>query len=362
MWKDTAVTRLLALDVPIVQGPMGNHYSPPALVAKVSEAGGLGSLGAYGIDASGLRARIGEIRANTKRSFAVNLWVPLTGEDGPPPDDSRWDRARRKTAAFHDELGVEPPPPPGQAARLFEQQVEVILEQRPPVFSFVFGVPPSEVLSECKTRGIKTIGTATNVAEARRLEQAGVDVVVASGAEAGGHRGLFVGDPSDALVGGMALTPLVRDAVKVPVIAAGGIADGRGIAAALALGADAVQIGTAFIAAPESGASDTHREALGSELAYHTIVTRVLSGRFGRALSNRVIRELEHDLEAVLPFPYQAAVMLRLRAAAGEANRQDLAPLWAGQAAPLARRDSADAIVRRLVEQTEQALARIKTL
>jgi len=362
MWKDTAVTRLLALDVPIVQGPMGNHYSPPALVAKVSEAGGLGSLGAYGIDAPGLRARIAEIRAQTKRSFAVNVWVPLPFEDGPPPDAARWERARQKTAVFHEELGVEQPPLPGQAARLFEQQVEVILEQRPPVFSFVFGVPPADVLSECRARGIRTIGTATNVAEARRLEQAGVDAIVASGAEAGGHRGLFDGSPADALIGGMALTPLVRDAVKVPVIAAGGIADGRGIAAALALGADAVQIGTAFIAAPESGASDTHRDALGSELAYHTTVTKVLSGRFGRGLNNRVIRELEEDLDAVLPFPYQAAVMLRLRAAAGEANRPDLAPLWAGQAAPLARREHADAIVRRLSDEAEQALARIKAL
>ena len=362
MWKDTAVTRLLALDVPIVQGPMGNNYSPPALVAKVSQAGGLGSLGAYGVDASGLRARIAEIRANTQRSFAVNLWVPLPGEGGPPPDAAQWERARRTTAGFHAELGVEPPPPPGQAVRLYEQQVEVILELRPPVFSFVFGVPAPEVLSECKARGIKTIGTATNVAEARKLELAGVDAIVASGAEAGGHRGLFDGSPADALHGGMALTPLVRDAVQVPVIAAGGIADGRGIAAALALGADAVQIGTAFIAAPESGASDTHREALRSELGFHTIVTRVLSGRFGRALRNRVIEELEQVPDAVLPFPYQAAVMLRLRAAAGEAKRADIAPLWAGQAAPLARREPADAIVRRLTDDTERALARLRTL
>ncbi|MET0343235.1 MAG: nitronate monooxygenase [Polyangiales bacterium] len=362
MWKDTAVTRLLAIDVPIVQGPMGNNYSPPALVAKVSNAGALGSLGAYGMDAATLRTRIAEIRAATKRTFSVNLWVPLASEGGPPPDAATWERALRTTDAYHRELSVDPPPPPPQAPRLFEQQVEVILAEQPPVFSFVFGVPPKEVLAACRARGIKTLGTATNVAEARALEAAGVDAIVASGAEGGGHRGLFVGEPSDALTGTIALVPLIRDAVKVPVIAAGGIADGRGIAAALALGADAVQIGTAFIAAPESGASDTHRDALASEAAYHTGVTRVLSGRNGRGIRNRVVRELEAAPDAVLPFPYQGSLMLPLRAAAGHAGRADIAPLWAGQAAPLARRAGADQIVQRLIGETEQALARLKAL
>lgn len=216
------------------------------------------------------------------------------------------------------------------------------------------------MLAACRARGIKLLGTATNVAEARVLEEAGVDAICASGAEAGGHRGLFRGTPADALIGTVALVPQLCDAVKLPVIAAGGIADGRGIAAALALGAGAVQIGTAFIAASESGASETHRAALTSEGAEHTVVTRVFSGRYGRGLHNRLVEELEAAPDAVLPFPYQGLLLLPIRAAAGAAGRVDIQPLWAGQAARLARREPAAALVRRLVEDTERVLARLR--
>lgn len=360
MWTETAITRLLGLDVPIVQGPMGNGYSPPALVSAVSAAGALGSLGAYGRTPDELRAWIRAVREKTDRPFAVNLWVPRDDERGPAPTEAAWARALAQTEPYRAALGIRAPSAPKQIAPAYEAQVAVILEEKPPVFSFVFGVPSADVIAACKARGIKLLGTATNVAEARALEQAGVDAICASGAEGGGHRGLFRGELADALVGTVALVPLICDAVKVPVIAAGGIADGRGIAAALALGAAAVQIGTAFIPAPESGASDTHRTALSGEGAYHTTVTRVFSGRHGRGLRNRLVEELEAAPDAVLPFPYQGTLLLPIRAAAGAAGRVDIQPLWAGQAAPLTRRQGAAEIVARLREETSAALARLR--
>lgn len=362
MWRDTAVTRLLGLELPIVQGPMGNSFSPPRLVAAVSEAGALGSLGAYGLAPEALHASIEEIRAHTARPFAVNLWVPWPEEGQVVPDAAQFARALAQTQTFRDELGLAPPSAPTLSLPLYERQLEVLLALAPPVFSFVMGVPSADVLAACRARGIKTVGTATNLDEARALEQAGVDAIVASGAEAGGHRGLFRGQPSDALVGTIALVPLLRDAVKLPVIAAGGIADGRGVAAALALGAQAVQVGTAFLASDESGTSDSHRDALVGEAGHHTVVTRAFSGRYGRGIRNRLVEEVEADASAILPFPYQSQVLLPIRRAAGEAARADLQPMWAGQAAPLCRRTSAREVVSHLVADTERVLAALRSL
>jgi nitronate monooxygenase len=360
MWKDTPITRLFGVRLPIIQGPMGNGFSTPQLVANVSNAGGLGSYGGYGMSPDELRSLIGAIRALTSEPFSINLWVPRVDEQCEPPDEAAWTRALLPTHEVRDELGLPAPARPSAAPRLFEAQVEAILELAPPVFSFIFGVPAPELLAACRARGIRTIGTATNVAEARELESAGVDAICASGSEAGGHRGLFRGQLSDALMGTMALVPQIRDAVRLPVIAAGGIADGRGIAAALALGADAVQIGTAFLAADESGTNEQHRAVLGSEAAQHTVITRAFSGRHGRAIKNRLVLEIERDERAILPFPYQASIAYPVRTAAAQAGRVELQQLWAGQAAPLARRAPAERVLQRLVDETEQVLARLR--
>jgi nitronate monooxygenase len=359
MWKTNRVTKRFRLDVPLVQGPMGGGYSTPELAARVSEAGALGSLGAYTLSPSELRAAVIALRERTARTFAVNLWVPRADEDRAPPDSDTWKGALAKTNAFRSELGLPASAAPERAAKLFEAQVEVLLELAPPVFSFTFGVPSADVLSAFRARGTALVGTATNVAEARALAAAGVDAIVASGADAGGHRGLFIGELPDALIGTMSLVPLICDAVSVPVIAAGGITDGRGIAAALTLGADAVQLGTAFIAAEQSGASEEHRAALVGEAGFHTYITRAFSGRPGRALRNRLVEELEADPARILPFPYQNALTMPIRRAAVAAARTDLQSLWAGQAAPLAQRGSTEQVLQRLIEQTERAFTRL---
>jgi nitronate monooxygenase len=218
------------------------------------------------------------------------------------------------------------------------------------------GIPPDWVLTEARQRGIATIGTATTVDEAIELETAGLDAVVASGSDAGGHRGAFLRPVRESLVGTFALVPQVVDAVSIPVIAAGGIADGRGVAAALTLGADAVQIGTGFLATDESGASAVHKHALHTPAARTTVLTRLFSGRPARGIPNRLVRELEPLEDEVPPYPIQNALMLPIRRAAGEQGLADYINLWAGQAASLTKTGSARDYLQALVAETERAL------
>ncbi len=319
-WTDTPLTRLLAIRVPIVQAPMAGGPSTPALAAAVSEAGGLGSVAGAALAPDELRAAIRETRALTTRPFAVNLFAPL-----PPPSTAR-------VAEWAALAGRAPDVPPA-AAWSVDDQLAVLAEERVAVFSFTFGIPPLDRFDAI------TIGTATTVAEAVALEQAGVDVVVAQGFEAGGHRGTFLAAPERSLVGGLALVPQVADAVGVPVIAAGGIMDGRGIAAALALGADGVQLGTAFVTADESGASEAHREALRSE----TTITRVFTGRHARGARSDAVDRLEGA--AVEPPDYPLGRFLFP------------GPIClAGQGGPLARSLPARDLVRRLVDETDAVL------
>jgi nitronate monooxygenase len=235
----------------------------------------------------------------------------------------------------------------------------VVLEERVPVFSFTFGLLPPEDLRALRAAGAFVMGTATSVREARALEAAGVDAIVAQGGEAGGHRGTFLGPPERALTGTLALVPQVVDAVSLPVVAAGGIMDGRGVAAALALGARAASLGTAFLACPESGASRPYKDALlaraGGDDA--TAITRAFTGRWARGLRNRFLEEL--DGAPVLPYPLQHALTADLRREAAKAGKPDLLSLWAGQGAPLARARPAAELVRDVARETEEALARL---
>ncbi len=349
-WTRTRVTHMLGLRYPIVQGPMGGGLSTPALVAAVSNTGGLGSLGAYHLPPAEIDATVAAIRGLTDRPFAVNLWVPReTGAMG-GLTSTQVHAARSAVAPLRRALGL-----PGDATvsavtrPSFERQAEAVLRLAPAVFSFVFGVPPAGVLEECRRRRIHTIGTATTVDEAEALDDAGVDVICASGFEAGGHRGAFLAPVEHSLVGTMALVPQVVDAVRVPVIAAGGIADGRGVAAALALGADAVQLGTAFLACEESGASPLHRAALADRArSRHTTLSRGASGRHARMLRNTFTESLGVNESAVLPFPLQGPFIRDVQTAATAAGHGDLLALYAGQAAPLVGAPRAAALVNAL--------------
>ncbi len=356
MWTRTGLTAALGIEYPILQGPFGGGFSTPELVAAVSDAGGLGGFGAVGMTPDEIRATAREIAARTRRPFAVNLWVPLGGERETPPADLVR-RAAARLRPYFDELGLPPPElPAATGAQAFPEQVDALLEARPPVFSFIMGIPDAAILTEARRRGIRTVGTATTVEEAVALEAAGVDVVVASGSEAGGHRGSFLAPALEALVGTLSLVPQVARAVHCPVVAAGGIADGAGIAAALALGAAGVQIGTAFLATPESAASPAFKALLGHPAARRTRITRALSGRHARGLVNDLMSTLDAHPEDILPYPAQGALMLPMRRAAATAGRTDRLAMWAGQSAALTRPLPAADLLRTLVEETDTTL------
>lgn len=346
MWKDTSITRRVKLDAPIIQGPFGSGLSSVDLVVAVSDSGGLGSFGAHHLDAPGIRDVTARIRARTRRSFALNLWIPHQGSDDPPLTDAQWSGALELLKPWFDELRVPLPDRPARFMPRYEEQIETLLELKPPVFSFVFGVPAPDVLDRCRRAGIATLGAATTPDEAKLLADAGVDMVVATGMEAGGHRVSFLREPEDSLTGTLALVPAVADTVRVPIIAAGGIADGRGIAAALALGADAAQIGTAFLACEESNATSLHRQMIFSEAARRTSLTRAFTGRLARSIHNEFVEQLKGMEARLPPYPVQAWLTGRLREAAVKAGRSDIVSLWAGQGAGLLRHRRAAELFR----------------
>jgi nitronate monooxygenase len=344
----TPVTELLGIEQPILQAPMASAATP-ALAAAVSEAGGLGALGSAMLPVEELRRQTAELRDLTQRPFQLNFFC----HEPPEVSGDIATRAREYFAPLYDELGLGDPPQPSTPAVEFgEARLEALLELRPPVVSFHFGLPSRAAMDAIRAAGIVVLASATTVAEARHLEGHGADAVVAQGAEAGGHRGSFLVDGDDGPVGTIALVPQVVDALGVPVIAAGGIADGRGLAAVLALGAGAAQIGTAFLPCPESGISPLYREALRAARADGTIVTRAVSGRPARALRNRLTQELS----GVLPYPAQLSLTVPLFAA--EAAGAEFQAMWSGQAAALASEVPAAQVVASIAAGADAIIGR----
>lgn len=359
MWTDTGVTRRLGIACPIIQGPFGGGVSSTRLVATVSNAGGLGCYGANALSPEQIGEVAAEIRALTSKPFAFNLWVNTEAEPMLTPE--MFERTIGWFQPYYRELGIDPPAFPSRFGQSYAAQIEAVLAVKPPVLSFVFGVPSAEILRECRSRNIVTIGTATTVDEARALDEAGLDAIVATGFEAGGHRASFLRAAEDSLTGMMALVPLVADAAKAPVIAAGGIADARGIVAALALGAQAVQIGTAFLACDESGAPSVHREMLRGDERKDTALSRVFSGRLARGIRNRFMEEMAAHEAELPPYPIRNWFSGTLRKAAIQQGRGDLLSLQAGQAAALVRHRSAAALVDALVRDTSALLGKLET-
>lgn len=331
MQTGTEVSRRLRLDAPIVQGPFGSGLSSVDLAVAVSESGGLGSFGVHHLDGAGIRDIAARIRARTRRTFALNLWIPHQDADDPPITDAQWNGALELLRPWFEELRVPLPDRPARFTPRYDEQIEAVLELEPPVFSFVFGVPSADVLERCRRAGIVTVGAATIPEEAKLLADAGVDMIVASGMEAGGHRVSFLREPEDCLTGTMALVPAMVDTVRVPIIAAGGIVDARGIAAALQLGAGAAQIGTAFLVCEESNATPLHRQMLFSDAARRTSLTRAFTGRLARSIHNEFIERLRGKETQLPPYPVQAWLTGRLKEAAVKAGRADVISLWAGQ-------------------------------
>ena len=359
-WNQSRLTDRLGLEYPIVQGPLGG-LSSQRLTAAVSNFGGLGSFGALSKTPPEIRDVIAEIRSLTSRPFAVNLWVSMEDDGARSSDETAFNRSLVPLMGDLAELGVSRPAYRPYSPLRFEDQARVLLESNVPVFSFVFGIPPREILEECRARGIFTVGTATTPEEAVALEQAGVDAIVASGFEGGGHRGSFLRSAEDSLTGTISLVPRIVDLVDVPVIAAGGIADGRGIVAALALGADGVQMGTVFLVCEESGASPLHKKALLGEQSGHTSLTRGFTGRLARGIHNRLLEQLNQSGAEILPYPLQRALVRNVATAAEAAGRPDLVPLWAGQSAPLLRFTDVGELLSSLIEQVTEVVSSYRT-
>src|SRR4051812_44197800 len=315
-WNENRFTAKLGIDYPIIQGPLGG-FSSQRLTAAVSNFGGLGSFGALNLDPKAIKDVVAEIRSLTSKPFAMNLWVSQEDEGARRSDESAFNRSLAPIARQLTELGAPLPTyKPYSPTTRFEDQARALIDAKVPVFSFIFGVPPKEVLQECRAKNVVTMGVATTSEEAAALEEAGVDAIVASGFEAGGHRGSFLRAAEESLTGTFSLVPQIADLVSAPVIAAGGIADARGIVAAFILGAEAVQIGTAFLACEESGASPLHRDALLSGKAGHTALTRGFTGRLARGIRNRLLDAMNAPGVEILPYPLQRFLMRSVSAPA----------------------------------------------
>ena len=354
MIPKTELMQRLSMELPIIQAPMAGGGDTPALIAAVGEARGLGFIGAAYLSLEQIGAAGREIRARTNRPYGINLFAPLPLPE-PPAEPGP---AVAQVARFCAELGLSEPGNPGPPDDDFEAKLKAALETGASMLSFTFGQLPDSAVAACKRRGLFLIGTATTVEEGRRLQASGVDAVVAQGAEAGGHRGSFAAEGESGLIGTMALVPQMVDALKVPVIASGGIMDGRGIAAALALGAQAVQMGTAFLTTEEAGVAPAYKQAILAAGEDQTRITRAFAGRPARGIVNRFMIEVD-AAGAILPFPYQNALTRPLRAAAAKQNRAEYLSLWAGQGLGLARCEPASRLMERLAREIEAALARL---
>lgn len=355
MWRDRRIIDLLGIEHPIIQAPMAGA-SNAELVSAVSNAGGLGSLGAASTPPDRLRTTVQAIQQQTGRAFNVNLFSAHTEEFD--RDARPGPKLSERLSTYHAELDLGPVPEPAPMFGPAEEQFEVLIEQGVPIISFHFGADPRLVV-RAHEAGAKVLCSATTAAEAKELEDIGVDAVIAQGSEAGGHRGTFTVDYRQALIGTMALVPQLVDAVSIPVIAAGGIMDARGVVASMALGASAVQLGTAFLGCPEAPVTDAWRASLHSAEAEATTVTEALSGKPARGIRNRYIDEIEAIDEPLLPYPAQYSISRELRKAAGERGREEFTAMWAGQGVGLIRQRPAADLVNDLVVESQALLDRL---
>ncbi len=323
-----SLQQLLGIALPIVQAPMAGVQGS-ALAAAVCGAGALGSLPCAMLSLDAVREEVAAIRARTDRPFNLNFFCHAM----PTPDPERERAWRQALQGYYRELGVQETAARAGASRMpFGDEAAALLEElRPPVVSFHFGLPESKLLARVKASGARVLSSATTVEEALWLEAHGADVVIAQGLDAGGHRGMFLAQDLSSQLGTFALVAQVARAVRVPVVAAGGIADAQGVAAALALGAQGVQVGTAYLLCPEADTRAVHRAALASSAARNTALTNVFSGRPARAIVNRIVRELGPICDRAPAFPLAAADVAPLRARAESMGSGEFSPLWAGQ-------------------------------
>ncbi|MFJ8072012.1 NAD(P)H-dependent flavin oxidoreductase [Peribacillus sp. NPDC096447] len=353
----------LKIKNPIIQAPMAGGITTSDLVAEVSNAGGLGMIGAGYQTPIQSREQIREIKQLTSNPFGINLFVP--NEFNVTPDAVQ--SANQILHTIRKQLNLEPTdsfdiPEYKTIFESFIEQVKVVIEENVSICSFTFGIPPQEVMDELKQHNITLIGTATTVREAVENEKAGMDMVVVQGSEAGGHRGNFIDSRQESLIGLMSLIPQVVDNVSIPVIAAGGIMDGRGLMASLCLGAQGIQMGTAFLTCIESGAHKVHKEAILNADEDQTTFTRAFSGKWARGIENKFILEMQKHERFLPDFPVQNTLTQDIRKTSSAQNNQDFMSLWAGQGLRLATDHSATAIVKQTIDEANVLIKRISIL
>ncbi|MFC0187757.1 NAD(P)H-dependent flavin oxidoreductase [Fictibacillus aquaticus] len=349
------LTKIFGIDIPIIQAGMAGGPAGAALAAEVSAAGGLGTIGAGYMSPEEIIRQINSVKKQTDKPFAVNLFLP---EAEAVFSEDKVYVMQNKLNDFREKLGLEKKKDFSRPSFSFVEQLEAALECGAKHFSFTFGCPPEFVMKKLKKHGATVTGTATSADEAVQLELAGVDVIAAQGSEAGGHRGTFSGDPLSQLTGTIALVPLIADSVSIPIAAAGGIMDGRGIAAAFSLGADGAMLGTAYLTSEESGASKIHKHTLLNSKV-PTGLTKGFSGKYARGIQNYMMEELD-ELAEHLPYPIQHYVTSDIRKAAAEQGRSDMTSMWAGQAYSMSKECQAGALTKQLWKEAMDVVNSLK--
>lgn len=356
MWNKNRITELLGIEYPILQGPFGGGLSTVELTTTVSNLGGLGGFGAYTLSPQEIYDIHTAIQSQTDKPYNLNLWV----NDHDIIDEEHTKEQYQKTVEtfkpYFDLLQTDIPAPLLSFESRFQNQLDVVLDIKPKVFSFMFGLLDENIIEDLHRQGTVVLGNATTLDEAVALEKTGVDIIVASGFESGGHRPSFMDQAELSTTGTFVLIQLIKDKVKIPVVAAGGIANGRGIAGAFKLGADAVQIGTAFLATEESGALPIHKEFLFSDAAKSTTLSRAYTGRLGRGITTKITRDVLAATDKTLPFPLQTYFMGALRKAALEQQKNDLIFFWSGQIAPILKHKKASTLMQSLIEEASELL------
>ncbi|MFL6557832.1 MAG: NAD(P)H-dependent flavin oxidoreductase [Bacillus sp. (in: firmicutes)] len=352
MWKND-LTKLLNINYPIIQAPMAGGVTSSELVAAVSNAGGLGMIGAGYMGPDQIQTQIKQIRQLTEKPFGINLFVPSEYT----ADPLKLQTAKVSLQPIKAELLVEEEPVLPtfeQDLETFHQQLEIIINEKVKICSFTFGLPSHEIVVKLKQNSIIVIGTATTVQEAMLIEGAGMDAVVVQGSEAGGHRGTFHGEDTKSLIGLMSLIPQAADCIRIPVIAAGGIMEGRGVMAAKCLGALGVQMGTAFLVCEESGAPRVHKEAIINATEEQTVLTKSFSGKMARGVNNCFIESMKNFEEVLPDYPLQNELTKTIRKASAAEGNIDYMSLWSGQSPKLAKTLTVQSLMTRIVNEAEK--------
>ncbi|UOQ48737.1 nitronate monooxygenase [Gracilibacillus caseinilyticus] len=352
MWNDNLFTKALNTQYPIIQAGMAGGPTTPELVAAVSNAGGLGTLGAGYMKPNQMKEAIQRIQELTNQPFAVNLFIPEIQD----VSERQIKKANELLQPFREELKLTEPEIATSSTETFEKQLEVVMQEEVAVCSFTFGVPSTRVIQQLKEKNIVVVGTATTVKEALINEEKGVDMVVMQGSEAGGHRGTFADTFENGMVGTMSLIPQTVDQVNIPVIAAGGIMDGRGVLAALTLGAQAVQMGTAFLTVLESGAKQQHIAAILNSTEAQTVITSVISGKPARGIQNEFITKLQPYEKSLPEYPILNTLTKSIRSEAAKQNRPEWVHMWSGQSPRLCKRQTVEKLIADIAAQVDEIM------